>query len=387
MKIDLTRITYGFFGACAVAGLTYLGVTKYYEKEISFGENYKGVIKAMEDIDEFYYKDADKENYERNMVSGLLGGLGDTYTFCNDTSKDLENSVNGSMQMKTAGFKVGKDSATDNIVITEVVPDSYAEKHGMCKGDLIVSIDGKNVRQVGYDNILRDLLGKSNTTSELVIERDGEMINISYARSKDEYRFLPLYRSVLDNNIMYYRFNSFDEGSAVVFKSAYDSFSSDGDIKGIILDLRDNVGGEIPEAIKFFDYFAPSGSHVVCEYSKSDKKDVYKTTDDVAIRDVNVVVLVSEDTISCGEILAALFSSTGRGTVVGSQTGGKGVFQNGRTLSDMSSYSIVSGYYYVNDVQNFDKVGITPDIVVDMEKRFRCTDDDIQLEKAKDLLS
>ncbi|MBP5379073.1 MAG: PDZ domain-containing protein [Ruminococcus sp.] len=387
MKIDLTRITYGFFGACAVAGLTYLGVTKYYEKEISFGEKYGGVINAMEDIDEFYYKNADKETYERNMVSGLLEGLGDTYTFCTDNSKSIENSVNGSMQMKTAGFKVGKDSATDNIVITEVVPESYAEKLGLRENDLIVSIDGKNVRQVGYDNILRDLLGKSDTTSELVVERGKETINVKYSRSIDEERFLPFYKTMLDNSIMYYRFSSFDEGSAVIFKSTYDSYSSDEDIKGIILDLRENAGGEIPEAINFFDYFTPSGSHVVCEYPKSDKKDVYKTTDDVAIGDVNVVVLVSEDTLSCGEILAGLFSSTGRGTVVGTQTGGKGVFQTTRTLSNMTSYSIVSGYYYVNDLQNFDKVGITPDVVVDMEKRFRWTDDDIQLEKAKELLS
>ena len=202
MKIDLTRITYGFFGACAVAGLTYLGVTKYYEKEISFGEKYGGVINAMEDIDEFYYKNADKETYERNMVSGLLEGLGDTYTFCTDNSKSIENSVNGSMQMKTAGFKVGKDSATDNIVITEVVPESYAEKLGLRENDLIVSIDGKNVRQVGYDNILRDLLGKSDTTSELVIERGKETINVKYSRSIDEERFLPFYKTMLDNSIM-----------------------------------------------------------------------------------------------------------------------------------------------------------------------------------------
>jgi carboxyl-terminal processing protease len=96
---------------------------------------------------------------------------------------------------------------------------------------------------------------------------------------------------------------------------------------------------------------------------------------------------VSEETLSSGEIFAALFSNTGRGTVIGSQTGGKGVFQQTSSLSDMATYSIVSGYYYVNDIPNYDKVGITPDIVLDMEKRFRCTDDDIQLEKAIELLS
>ena len=121
--------------------------------------------------------------------------------------------------------------------------------------------------------------------------------------------------------------------------------------------------------------------------SKPKKKMVHKTTNETPLKDVKVAVLVSEETLSSGEILAALFSNTGRGTVIGTQTGGKGVFQESFTLSDMSTYSIVSGYYYVNDVPNYNGVGITPDIVMEMEKRYRFTDDDTQLEKAIELLS
>lgn len=387
MKFDLTKLTYGFFGACAVAGLTYLGVTKYYEKELAFGENYSGVIKAVDDIDKYYYKDADKENYERNMVSGLLKGLGDTYTFCGDSSRAVENSVNVSMQVQTAGFKIGKDETNGDMIVTQVVPESYAESIGLMEGDIILSIDGKNVRQTGFDNIARDLIGKSDTSAELVIERDGDSKNITYVRSIDEKRFLPLYKEILDNGILYYRFEGFNEGETANFKRIFDDFSSEEEIKGIVFDLRSNGGGAIPEAVRFFDLFAPEGSHVVCEETRSKKKEVYKTTADVQIKDIKVAVLVSEETLSSGEIFAALFSNTGRGTVIGSQTGGKGVFQQTYTLSDMSTYSIVSGYYYVNDIPNYDKVGITPDIVLDMEKRFRCTDDDIQLEKAIELLS
>lgn len=387
MKIDLTKLTYVFFGACAVAGLTYLGVTKYYEKELAFGENYKGVIKAVDDIDKYYYKDADKTYYERNMISGLLGGLGDVHTYGSGTSVGVESSVNLSMQMKTAGFAVGKDKTNGSMIITEVVPDSNADKLGLCENDIIISIDGKNVRQVGYDNIVRDLLGKRDTTAELVIEHEGETKTVNYVRSIDEERFLPTYSEVVEDGILYYRLESFSTGEKMRFKSAYDKLSEDGEIKGVVFDLRGNVGGVISESVAIFDLFAPEGSHVVCESVKTKEKEVHKTTNETPLKDVKVAVLVSEETLSSGEILAALFSNTGRGTVIGTQTGGKGVFQESFTLSDMSTYSIVSGYYYVNDVPNYNGVGITPDIVMEMEKRYRFTDDDTQLEKAIELLS
>ena len=387
MKIDLTKLTYGFFGACAVAGLTYLGVTKYYEKELAFGENYNGVIKAVDYIDKYYYKDADKTYYERNMISGLLDGLGDFYTYGSGTSSGVESSVNLSMQMKTAGFAVGKDKTNGGMIITEVVPDSNADKLGLCENDIIISIDGKNVRQAGYDNIVRDLLGKRDTTAELVIEHEDETKTVNYVRSVDEERFLPTYSELVEDGILYYRLESFSTGEKMRFKSAYDKLSEEGEINGVVFDLRGNVGGVISESVAIFDLFAPEGSHVVCESVKTKEKEVHKTTNETPLKDVKVAVLVSEETLSSGEILAALFSNTGRGTVIGTQTGGKGVFQESFTLSDMSTYSIVSGYYYVNDVPNYNGVGITPDIVMEMEKRYRFTDDDTQLEKAIELLS
>ncbi len=387
MKIDLSKITYGFFGACAVAGLTYLGVTKYYEKEIAFGSEYKGVMQVMDDIDKFYYNEPDKEEYERNMVSGLLDGLDDVYTYCQSNSQASESAANNSMQMQTAGFKIGQDEQTHNMIVTEVVTDSYAEEIGLHVGDIIISIDGKNVKETGYAKSCDNLLGKSDTSAELMVDHEGTVSKITYVRSSDKERFLPISKEVLDNGIFYYRFSSFDEGTALDFKNSFDNRNEENEIKSVIFDLRGNGGGVIPEAVELFDYFAPSGSHVVCEHSKTGEKEVYKTTDEIPLKDIKVVVLVSEETMSSGEILAALFSNTGRGTVIGTQTGGKGVFQKGGSLPGMQSYAIVTGYYYVNDIPNYNGVGITPDMVVDMEKRFIGTDNDIQLEKAIELLS
>jgi carboxyl-terminal processing protease len=110
------------------------------------------------------------------------------------------------------------------------------------------------------------------------------------------------------------------------------------------------------------------------------------TTDGVEY-DMPVVVLVSGNTYSSAEKLTALFQSTKRGTIVGTQTGGKGVYQDQIPLGDGTAVTLVQGYYYVNDVPNFHEIGITPDIVIDMDEALIGTDKDIQLKKAIELLS
>jgi carboxyl-terminal processing protease len=187
-----------------------------------------------------------------------------------------------------------------------------------------------------------------------------------------------------DNGIFYYHLSGFDLSSSVNFEHEIDEFRND--IKGLIFDLRDNGGGVADEAVKIFDLFYGSGCSVKTVYEKSGKVEIYETSDGVKY-DFPVVLLVSEKSLSSSEILAAFVQDTGRGTVVGTVTGGKGVFQRATELEDCSTYYIVAGYYYVNDLPNYDGVGITPDIIVEMDPELIGTDDDIQLKKAIELLS
>ncbi|WP_303804364.1 S41 family peptidase [Ruminococcus flavefaciens] len=387
MKIDFTKITYGFFGACAVAGLTYLGLAKYYEKEIAFGENYGEVIQAIDDIDNVYYQEPDKSEYSRNMIAGLVNGLNDRFTFCLDRNMETENSVNKSAQLLDAGFYIVRDTNSENILISNVEPSSPAEKMGLCRGDLILKIDGVSVAKVGYYNIIEKLIGKSGTSVELLVEHDGKRNIVNYVREKDFDKARNQTSELCDNGIFCYQFDKFDVDTVIQFVSEFNSLLNEKEIKGLIIDLRQNEGGDIEEAIKFFDLFAPAGNQVLTQESRSGKICTFQTTDEIKYKDIKVAVLVSNDTYSSGEILASLFKDTGLGVVIGTQTGGKGVFQVRKRFNDFYDYSIVAGYYYVNDLPNYNGVGITPDIVVDMDQRFIGTDEDTQLQKALELLS
>ena len=385
MKLDYSKIINGFFLACAAAGIAYLGFTKYYEKELKFCEDYSQLIKVNEDVEKTYYKDIDKVNLEYDMIDGLINGLDDRFSGYDSMKKTNETCVNEADMLKTNGFQVGQDEKTKRMVITEVTPDSVAEKQGMSVGDYIIAIDDTVIQKNGYHNSIELLLGKKDTSLRLICSHEGKNYDVTIKRDvmpDDESELLS--NKMYDNGIYYYHLSGFELSSAAAFEHEIDELRND--IKGLIIDLRDNGGGVTEEAVKLFDLFYGSGCSVKTVYEKSGKVEIYETSDGVKY-DFPVVLLVSEKSLSSSEILAAFVQDTGRGTVVGTVTGGKGVFQRATELEDCSTYYIVAGYYYVNDLPNYDGVGITPDIIVEMDPELIGTEDDVQLKKAIELLS
>ena len=385
MKFDSSKIVYGFFGACAVAGLTYLGVTKYYEKQLSFAEKNPQLISAYNDVEDNFYKSADEKTLEYDMIDGLIEGLDDRFTYYEPAKVSNEDYVNDCVMLRYNGFQIARDEVTKGILVTEVEKGSIAEKLGMSEDNLIVSIDGEIVGDLGYYKSIDLLLGKKDAPTELVCRHNDEYYSMSIERGKrpdDEEDENASDNVWFDDGVLYYRFYSFESYTAADFLNYSSQFDG---LKGIVIDLRENSGGITETAVEFFDLFSGEGSVVKNVSSRTGEETAYKTTSDVKLK-CPVTVLVSGDTLSSAEILTALFQSTGRGTVIGSQTGGKGVYQGSVTLDDMSSYALVEGYYYVNDVPNYHNVGLTPDIVIDMDEELRYTARDTQLAKALELL-
>lgn len=381
MKKISHKIIYGIFSLTAVAGLTYLGTYYYYKDEIEFGRQNSQLLEVIDNIDENFYLDTDKEQMTYDMISGAVNGLDDKYTYYRAMNESAERDVNYSITLKSSGFQIDKDK-TGNILVTEVEKNSQAEKMGLKTGDLITDIDGQNVIETGYYNIISELMGKDYTKMNLKIMRDSESFEIEFVRRNIMERYSDVDYRMIDDNTLYYRFNSFDDSSVSNFRSA---INENPDTENVIFDLRQNGGGLTTETIKFFDLFADSGNQVKEVYSKSGKEEIYETSDGIEYS-FNIVLLVSGETYSSGEIFPLLFQDTGLGTVIGTQTAGKGVFQLKYMLDDFTSLYLVGGYYYVNDCPNYHNIGITPDIVIPMDNSLIGTDDDIQLKKAVEFL-
>lgn len=381
MKKISHKIIYGIFSLTAVAGLTYLGTYYYYKDEIEFGRQNSQLLEVIDNIDENFYLDTDKEQMTYDMISGAVNGLDDKYTYYRAMNESAERDVNYSITLKSSGFQIDKDK-TGNILVTEVEKNSQAEKMGLKTGDLITDIDGQNVIETGYYNIISELMGKDYTKMNLKIMRDSESFEIEFVRRNIMERYSDVDYRMIDDNTLYYRFNRFDDSSVSNFRSAV---NENPDTENVIFDLRQNGGGLTTETIKFFDLFADSGNQIKEVYSKSGKEEIYETSDGIEYS-LNVVLLVSGETYSSGEIFPLLFQDTGLGTVIGTQTAGKGVFQLKYMLENFTSLYLVGGYYYVNDCPNYNNTGITPDIEIPMDNSLIGTDDDIQLKKAIEIL-
>ncbi len=381
MKKISNKIIYGIFSVLAVAGITYFGTYYYYKDEIEFSQQNRQLIEVIDDINKNFYLDIDKEKMTYDMISGAVNGLDDKYTYYRAMNEFTEHDVNSSISLKSNGFQIDKH-VTGNIIVTEVKENSQAEKMGLKSGDLITDIDGENVVEKGYYNIISELMGKNNTTMNLKIMRGSETFEINFVRRSFMEKYSSVNYRMLDDKTLYYRFKGFDESTIENFKSAVEE---NPDTKNIIFDLRENGGGITAETVKFFDLFADSGSRVKEVYSKSGKENLYETSDGKEYN-FNVVLLVSGDTYSSGEIFSALFQDSQLGTVIGTQTAGKGVFQLIYMLDDFTPLYLVGGYYYVNDRPNYNNIGVTPDIIIPMDNSLIGTDDDIQLEKALEVL-
>lgn len=390
MKFNCSKLINGFFLSCAAAGLAYLGFIKYYEKELKFCEDYSQLLIVNEDVEKTYYKDIDKTSLQYDMIDGLIKGLDDRFSFYDSIKKENENYVNESSMLKSNGFQVGQDTHSKRMIITEVIPNSIAEKQKMTVGDYIIAIDDVDIQKNGYHNSIELLIGKPDKELKLICSHEGLNYEVKIKRDnkyKIKAHFMDnklMDNKLLDNGIYCFNLSKFDLAVSSSFDDVINSYKND--IKGLIIDLRDNGGGFTDEAVKIFDLFYGSGCGVKTIYEKTGKVETYETSDGVKY-DFPVVILVSGKTLSSAEILASLFQDTGRGVIVGKVTGGKGVFQMSRSLDDFSTYNIVAGYYYVNDLPNYDGVGITPDIIVDMDPELIGTDEDIQLKKAIELLS
>lgn len=366
------------------AGLTYGLTYNRYKREIEFCRKNADLLTAYEDIKNNFYKIIDDETLCEYMIKGVLDACDEEYSTFETSNMFDESRVNGDSSVSRSGFTVDKNRH-DEIVVTEVKQGSRADEMGLMTNDIIMMINDETIAEKGgYYKAIRKLMGKDNTTMKLHIRRGTEELDIDFRRCNivddSEKNF---YSEIMGNDILYIHFLHFDQNSVISFEEAL----NENEFKSIILDLRNNHGGEVHCAAEIFDFFSEAGSKVLLKHERSGEEEIYSTSTDGNELDCGVAVLVNENTISSGEILAAFFKDTGRGILIGEQTYGKGIFQVQNMLESMLTYSYTAGYVYVNDMPNYDEVGMCPDIEVSMDESKILTQDDIQLKKAIEILS
>ena len=343
--------------------------------------------KYREIIDKYYLGEVDENKLEEGAIKGYIEGLGDPYTEY-ISKEDMEDYLNDTMgNFVGIGIYMVKNTTYDKIQVLSTIKDGPAEKAGIQAGDLIVSVDGIAYTASDMTTAANNIKGEAGTKVNVEIQRENQIIK--YELTREKVKVNPVEGKVLENNIGYIQFSSFDETTAEDFKNKFEELSKKG-IKSLIIDLRNNGGGIVDQALEIADYITDKDSVLLYEVDKNDKETVKKAQNDPIIN-MPIVILTNENTASASEILAGALKDLGKAKTVGTTTYGKGVIQQILRLSDGSGLKITIEEYQTPNRNKINKVGIEPDEKVELPDTvtniFNVKEnEDTQLQKAIEML-
>ncbi|HEY8422617.1 MAG TPA: S41 family peptidase [Thermoclostridium sp.] len=306
---------------------------------------------VMQMIQDIYYKDVSKDELIEGALQGLFGKMDDYTVFYNI---DEANAFFNSVERNYLGIGVEFIETPEGALITRVFSNSPAAGAGLLPDDIIVNVDGKNVKGLSSQDIAGLIKGEEGTTVRIGISR-GTSSNIIYFNVKrNVVNLSPVSWNIYDD-IMYIKLDSFSSNSSQFFEEALKQADKKG-IKKLILDLRNNPGGEVSQAVNIARYLVREGTITTLDFKSESYVDaIYRSY----LKNPKYVtaVLVNENTASASEILASALQDSGDGFLVGTKTYGKGVFQNLYPILKPNAYekyknlygeSIVNGYEWMN---------------------------------------
>ena len=343
-------------------------------------------LQVLEDtIDRYYLESVDEQTLEKGVYDGLVEALGDPYStyYSSEELKELQDKTEGIYY--GIGAYVGIDADTSLPRLTGIIEGTPAQESGLRAGDLLYKVDGEEVQGLELTQVVSKIKGEEGTSVHLTIIREGatDYLEVDVVRRKVESP--TVYQKMLDGGIGYIQITEFDTVTLDQFTEALAVCRGSG-MKGLILDLRGNPGGNLNTVCDIAREILPKGLIVYTE-DKDGKRSEY-TCDGTKEMKEPLVVLVDSGSASASEILAGAVKDYGIGTLVGTTTFGKGIVQRIISLSDGSAVKLTVSNYYTPNGNNIHKIGIKPDIEEKFDSEAYYNDGvDNQLNKAIEIMN
>ena len=339
-------------------------------------------------IDKYYMGEIDEEKLREGAIAGYVDGLGDEYSEY-ITKSEYENfSANVMGNYVGIGIYMAVYKDTNEVLVVSPIKNSPAEKAGILSGDIIKKVNGVEYKGAeGLEEAAAKIKGEAGTTVNLEISRDGKILTFDITREKVIMN--PVASEVLENNIGYIQVTSFDEDCSKEFKKKYEELAAKG-IKSLIIDLRNNGGGIVQEALTMADYIVPKDKKLMITINKKENEEEKIAKADPIIN-MPIIVLINENSASASEIFVGALKDNELARTVGIKTYGKGVIQEVLKLTDGSALKLTIEEYYTPNHNKINKVGITPDEEVKLPEGVKNSynidrKDDTQLKKAIEML-
>jgi carboxyl-terminal processing protease len=325
--------------------------------------------RALAYIELSYVEPVDQESLVYGAIRGLADSLDPHSVFLDPEEYEI---LKSDAEGRFAGVGVEVSARDGWLTILSVFEGGPAAKAGLQPGDRFLSIDGEEARDVRLYDAVRRIRGEPGTTVEVTVRRKGQEKALERTLTRAFIDVDPIEAALLDDGIIYVRIKAFQDGTARLFSHALDQAvmkrRKRGGVTGLLIDLRDNGGGLLHEAVWVSDELLASGVIVSTRGRGGEKISEYSARRAGTRPKWPVVVLINENTASASEIVAGALRDHARAVLVGVRSFGKGSVQNVFELPGGSALKLTTYRYYTPSGRSIQAEGITPDLVAEQPR-------------------
>lgn len=348
-------------GSAFGSGTISISSTKSVAGDLPNRLDYSSVDQVYKSLRDNYDGKLTAQQLEDGLKHGLANATKDPYTSyftpkeAEDFNKELNNSFSG------IGAQLGQDK-DGNLEVIAPIDGLPADKAGIKPGDLIATINGENTSGMSVDDAVSKIRGPSGTKVTLQVVRDKAQA-LSFTITRQNITLPSVKTKILEGNIGYIQITSYaDDTDDLMDKAANEMAAKN--VKGIILDLRNNPGGLLESAIHVSSLWLPQGATILQEKRGTTVTDTQRATGGDKLNGTPTVVLINAGSASASEITAGALHDNHAAYVIGEKSYGKGVVQQLINFRDGSQLKVTVASWYRPNGQNINKKGITPDQTV-----------------------
>ena len=352
---------------------------------------------VMARIKEDYVEPIDDRALVESAIRGMVADLDAHSQYLTaDEYQDIRISTSGTYS--GVGLEVSAEGG--NILVVTPIDGTPAFRAGIRPGDRIVAIDEASVRKDGVENTIGKLRGRAGTRVSVSVLRGPAAELLVFNLRREKIRVASVSHDRLEPSLGYVRISQFSENTASELSRAVDELktslsASDDELRGLVLDLRNNPGGILDSAVDVSDLFLDRGVIVSAEGRASEAHFVREASSGDILDGAPIIILVNRGSASASEIVAGALQDHHRALVVGSPTFGKGLVQTVMPLSRGRAIKLTTSRYFTPSGDSIHETGIDPDIAIDGDERFPSRalsagldhESDLQLAEAIALLS
>jgi carboxyl-terminal processing protease len=375
MKKLLIFITIALF----VFEISYSDNSNIYKKIDLFGE-------VLEKINKEYVDEIDQSKSMDAAINGLLQSL-DPYSayMTPESFKGMQTETSG--EFGGLGIEVGMEAGVVKVI--SPIDNTPASKAGLKAGDYIVKVNNEQVQGKSLMEAVDLMRGPVGSSIEITVRRRGVKKSLIFNITREVIQVQSVKSELIDSNIGYIRLTSFNENSSVQIKKKINKLNKNKDLKGYILDLRNNPGGLLSQAIRISDFFLENGEIVSTKSRKVSENRKWFAKKGDLINGKTLIVLINYGSASASEIVAGALKDHKRAIILGENSYGKGSVQSIIPLKNRGAIRLTIAKYYLPSGKSISEVGVTPDIeVIENSDNFKFNSEtDNQLNFALKLLN